>query len=100
MGRRVHLVLNAVFYFAALAVELLVQLARCPAISGFASSLQRAETRRLKALYRIFTARAASSTTVATEMNACSIINSLAQRVSTGQSVGENAVLVLNARNR
>ncbi len=50
--------------------------------------------------HKIFTARAASSTTVASEIRACTIIMSLAQRDSTGTSVGENAVLVLKARNR
>jgi len=49
---------------------------------------------------RIFTARAASSATVANEISACTIIMSLAHRDRTGTSVGENAVLVLKARNR
>ena len=50
--------------------------------------------------HKIFTARAASSATVTSEIQACTIIITLAQRDSTGTSVGENAVLVLNARNR
>ena len=50
--------------------------------------------------YRMFTARAARSEIVASEMSAWSIISSLAQRDSTGTSVGENAVLVLKARKR
>jgi hypothetical protein len=33
-------------------------------------------------------------------MRAWTIINDLAQRDRTGESVGENAVLVLNAKNR
>jgi len=50
--------------------------------------------------HKMFTARAASSATVASEISACTIIINLAQRESTGTSVGEKAVLVLNARNR
>jgi hypothetical protein len=50
--------------------------------------------------HKMFTARAANSATVTSEMLACTIIITLAQRDSTGTSVGENAVLVLNARNR
>jgi hypothetical protein len=50
--------------------------------------------------HKMFTARAANSATVTSEMEACTIIITLAQRDSTGTSVGENAVLVLNARNR
>ena len=50
--------------------------------------------------YNIFTARAASRARVAREMEDWIIINTFAQRESTGESVGENAVLVLNARNR
>ena len=50
--------------------------------------------------YRMFTARAARMAMVASDMDACSIIRILAQRESTGTSVGEKAVLVLKARNR
>ena len=50
--------------------------------------------------YSMFTARAARIAMVASEMAACSIIRILAQRESTGTSVGEKAVLVLKARNR
>ena len=53
-----------------------------------------------KQRYKIFTARAANSTTVASEISDCTIINTLAHRDRTGTSVGEKAVLVLNARNR
>ena len=49
---------------------------------------------------RIFTARAASSATIVSEIKDCSIMPALAQRDSTAVSVGENAVLVLNARNK
>jgi hypothetical protein len=49
---------------------------------------------------RIFTARAASSATTVNEISDCNIIPALAQRESTAVSVGEKAVLVLNARNR
>ena len=48
----------------------------------------------------MLTARAANSATVANEMSARTIIRSLAQDDRTGESVGENAALVLNARNR
>jgi hypothetical protein len=50
--------------------------------------------------YKIFTARAAINATVINDIDACTIIISFAQRDSTGTSVGENAVLVLNARNK
>ena len=50
--------------------------------------------------YKMFTARAASKARVAREMVDWIIISTLAQRESTGESVGEKAVLVLNARNR
>ena len=48
----------------------------------------------------MLTARAASSATVVSEIIDCTIIMTFAQRESTGTSVGENAVDVLNARNR
>ena len=51
-------------------------------------------------IYRMFTARAARSATVAKEISDCAIIITLAHRERTGESVGENAVLVLKARNR
>ena len=50
--------------------------------------------------YRMFTARAASRATVAKEMRAWIIMRIFAQEDRTGESVGENAVLVLKARNR
>ena len=50
--------------------------------------------------YSMFTARAARSAIVAKDMDDCTIIRVLAQRESTGTSVGEKAVLVLKARNR
>ena len=50
--------------------------------------------------YRMLTARAASKARVASEMLDCSIMAIFAQRASTGESVGENAVLVLKARKR
>ena len=53
-----------------------------------------------RAFYRMLTARAASRARVAREMLDWIIISPLAQRESTGESVGENAVLVLNARKR
>jgi hypothetical protein len=49
---------------------------------------------------RMFTARAASSATIVRDINDCSIMPSFAKRDSTAVSVGEKAVLVLNARNR
>lgn len=48
----------------------------------------------------MLTARAASNAMTSREINACTIIKTLAQRVSTGTSVGEKAVLVLKARKR
>src|ERR1043166_8943185 len=51
-------------------------------------------------IYRILTARAASSASTVREISDCIIISTFAQRVSTGTSVGENAVLVLKARNK
>ena len=48
----------------------------------------------------MFTARAASSATTVNEISDCNIIPALAQRESTAVSVGEKAVLVLNARNK
>lgn len=48
----------------------------------------------------MLTARAASSEIVVSEIVDCVIIISFAHRDRTGQSVGENAVLVLKARNR
>ena len=53
-----------------------------------------------RSYYRMLTARAANNAKVANEIDAWIIINTLAQRDRTGASVGENAVLVLNARNR
>jgi len=48
----------------------------------------------------MFTARAASKATIVSEINDWSIMASFAQRDNTDVSVGEKAVLVLNARNR
>jgi hypothetical protein len=48
----------------------------------------------------MFTALAANTATVANEIKACTIIMTFAQRERTGVSVGENAVLVVNARNK
>jgi hypothetical protein len=48
----------------------------------------------------MFTALAARSAAVANDIDAWIIIKILAQRDSGGTSVGENAVLVLKARNR
>jgi len=56
--------------------------------------------RRITRCHNMLTARAASKATVVKDMMDCTIIMPLAQRDSTGTSVGENAVLVLNARNR
>ena len=46
------------------------------------------------------TARAASIAIAVSDIADCSIINTFAHRDNTGTSVGENAVLVLNARNK
>ena len=48
----------------------------------------------------MFTARAAMTTTVVNEMIDWIIMAPLPQRDRTGTSVGEKAVLVLNATNR
>jgi hypothetical protein len=48
----------------------------------------------------MFTARPTSSASTVSEMIDCSIIRTFAQTVSGGVSVGEKAVLVLNARKR
>ncbi len=53
----------------------------------------------IKWRYKIFTARAARSASVASETDDCTIIMAFAHRESTGTSVGEKAVLVLKARN-
>ncbi len=45
-------------------------------------------------------ARAARIAMVISEITDCIIISTFAQRESTGTSVGEKAVLVLNARKR
>src|SRR5260370_25916400 len=50
--------------------------------------------------HKIFTARAASRATIISDTNDCSIVPSFAHRDNTAVSVGENAVLVLNARKR
>ena len=50
--------------------------------------------------YTILTARAASRASIVSEMIDWAIISSLARAVSGGVSVGENAVQVMNARNR
>jgi hypothetical protein len=48
----------------------------------------------------MFTARAAITTTLVNEIRACTIIVIFAHRDNTGTSVGEKAVLELNARNK
>ena len=50
--------------------------------------------------HKIFTARAARIAIAVSDIDDCSIINTFAHRDNTGTSVGENAVLVLNARNK
>ena len=50
--------------------------------------------------YTILTARAAKRASIVSEVMDWAIISSLAHDVSGGVSVGENAVMVLNARNR
>jgi hypothetical protein len=48
----------------------------------------------------MFTALAASSAITASEIVACIIIRILAQRESAAVSAGDNAVLVLKAKNK
>ena len=50
--------------------------------------------------HRTLTARAARTASTVSEMMDWSIISTLPHRARTGVSVGEKAVLVLNARNR
>ena len=50
--------------------------------------------------HRMFTARAARSAMISNDSKDCNIIRIFAHRSNTGASVGENAVLVLKARNR
>ena len=50
--------------------------------------------------HRILTARAASRAMISSESSDCNIIKPFAHRASAGVSVGENAVLVLKARNK
>lgn len=71
-----------------------------PLVSSAKTSLINQRTFQALPVYKIFTARAAISATVASEIKACTIIISLAHRDSTGTSVGEKAVLVLKARNK
>src|SRR5579862_3057485 len=58
------------------------------------------QRRGLHTLYIMLTARPANKATTASEILDCSMTSTLAQRPSTGESVGEKAVLVLKARNR
>jgi len=51
-------------------------------------------------IYTIFTARAARTAMISNESKDCSIMKTFAHRARTGESVGEKAVLVLNARKR
>lgn len=51
-------------------------------------------------VYSMLIARAARMASVPSEIALCTIISNLAQRDRTGTSVGEKAVLVLNARNK
>ncbi len=50
--------------------------------------------------HRMLTARAARSAMISNESSDCNIIRILAHLASAGTSVGEKAVLVLNARNK
>ena len=45
-------------------------------------------------------ARAANNTMINNDSSDCTIIKTFAQRANTGTSVGENAVLVLKAKNK
>ena len=53
-----------------------------------------------KARHNMLTARAANNASVVSDIVDCTIIIPFAHRDRTGTSVGEKAVLVLNARNR
>lgn len=65
-----------------------------------ASVFIRGNSSSLSAAQRMFTARAARTSTVAREMLDWAIVSSFAQRARTGASVGLKAVLVLNAMKR
>jgi hypothetical protein len=51
-------------------------------------------------VHKILTARAANSAMINRESSDCSIIRTFTHLVNTGASVGEKAVLVLNAKNK
>jgi hypothetical protein len=69
-------------------------------ITSFRSFRSIEESEAEQPTHSMFTARAPRSAIVANDMEAWIIIKVLAQRESTGTSVGEKAVLVLKARNR
>ena len=50
--------------------------------------------------YNMFTARAANSAIMRSDSSDCTIIKTFAQRANTGVSAGDNAVLVLKAKNK
>jgi hypothetical protein len=54
----------------------------------------------LQQIHKILTARAAKTAMTVSETIDCTVISNFAQEVSGAVSVGENAVLVLNARNK
>ncbi len=71
-----------------------------PALAGGSAEPRPGKERILAPTYKILIARAAKIAKVPNEILLCTIIKHLAQRDSTGTSVGENAVLVLNAKKR
>ena len=74
--------------------------AQSVSIEPFAERVQPARNFSVVADHNMFTARAAKSTTIASEISDCTIIKPFAHRVSGAVSVGENAVLVLKAMNK
>ncbi len=76
------------------------ELAPCTQISVGAPVARRREPGELNLTYSRLIARAARMATMLSDTDAWIIMTILAQRDSTGVSVGENATLVLNARKR
>ena len=72
-----------------------VALAKCHIVNDCADPISKHDS-----VYRMLTAREASSAMINSESSDCNIIRTFAHLASTGASVGEKAVLVLKARNK
>ena len=73
---------------------------RTAARDGDRSGAQSIRMQNESRIQRILTARAARSASTVSEMIDWTIIRTFPHRAKTGVSVGEKAVLVLNARNK